>query len=172
MRPRHSTALGVTSHRKASGLGSRRMTKAAAAAEAALEKRASGQRSASAAAARKAVEGYAMRMASRHFELRGFAVTDRSGNSSFDLECRKKDHTLLVEVKGTQTPGDEIILTYNEVRLAQDDDSTMALFVQHGIELEKEGDRLVATGGHTRVIEPWVPKDDWLTPIAYRCRIS
>ncbi len=145
---------------------------AAEAVEAALERRVGGQEFATSAAARKAVEDYAMRMATRYFEVRGFKVIDRSRTQPFDLECRRGDRHLLVEVKGTQTPGDEIVLTYDEVRQARDSDSPMALFIQHDVELGLDGVRLEASGGRSRVVEPWIPKPGSLTPIAYRCRIS
>lgn len=80
-------------------------TAAAEAAEAAVEHRASGQGFAGSQAAKKAIEMYAMQMAREYYEAREFTVLDRSGNHSFDLECRRGSEHLLVEVKvGLSSP--------------------------------------------------------------------
>ena len=59
---------------------------------------------------------------------RGYEVHDRSKNRSFDLECTRSGERLLVEVKGTTTSGDQVLLTKNEVKLAQDPEAKTVLF--------------------------------------------
>jgi hypothetical protein len=61
---------------------------------------------------RKAIEDYAMDAAKRYFETEGFEVEDRSRTMPFDLVCHRGHEVLYVEVKGTQSEGKEIILTY------------------------------------------------------------
>lgn len=143
----------------------------AEAAEAALAIRRSGQSFSGFPEARKAVEDYAMRCASAYFRVQEYDVRDRSKNHSFDLECVRGDETLLVEVKGTTTAGEEVLLTKNEVALAQDPNQRTVLYVQHGIQLNREEGKPKAASGHSRIIQPWEPGDEQLTAITYRCRI-
>lgn len=68
-----------------------------------------------------------MRCAETHFRLKGYDVTDRSSKQPFDLKCRRGSEQVLLEVKGTTTPGDEVLLTKNEVALAQDSETVTVL---------------------------------------------
>lgn len=68
---------------------------------------------------RKALEDYAMEAAKRHFLSDGYEVEDHSKNRPYDLCCKRKKELLYVEVKGTQTKGEEIILTSGEVDFAR-----------------------------------------------------
>ena len=74
-------------------------------------------------------------------------------------------------MKGTTTSGDQVLLTKNEVKLAQDPEAKTVLFIQHHVQLEKDGSKPKASGGHSRIIEPWQPEDGQLTPITYRCQV-
>jgi len=47
----------------------------------------------------------------------------------YDLHCKRADEVLYIEVKGTQTDGEEILLTPNEVAFANSNSQQMALFV-------------------------------------------
>jgi hypothetical protein len=67
---------------------------------------------------RKALENYAMVAATEYFSSKGFAVDNHSANHPYDLRCTKKNEVLYVEVKGTQTNGKGIFLTFGEVEFA------------------------------------------------------
>ena len=69
---------------------------------------------------RRAVEYHAMYVAQQHFADTGYEVTDVSAQRPYDLLCKKADEELHVEVKGTTTDGDIIVLTNNEVKHACD----------------------------------------------------
>ncbi len=72
------------------------------------------------AAARQAIEQHAMQEAINHYEEQGWSVTDISATCSYDLFCkRNKGEELHVEVKGTTSDGQQILLTANEVEHAR-----------------------------------------------------
>jgi hypothetical protein len=140
-----------------------------ATAEAAWEARARarGQGFAASPAVRKAVEEYAMQLAEKHY--REEYEVKRKGKP-YDLLCthRTTGAVLYVEVKGTTTAGEEVFLTPNEVRFARENAGQMALFVQSGIVIEQsEAGDVTASGGTTRIWEPWDVDAGALTPMAY-----
>lgn len=116
---------------------------------------------------RKATELFAMDLAKKHFEERGFVVTDMSATSPYDLRCQDDGHILYVEVKGTSTEGERIILTRNEVLFAQANSENCILFVVRNMDLVEEGGVWTATGGEVIIHEKWYPSEDHLDPIAY-----
>jgi len=113
---------------------------------------------------RKALEDRAMRAARRHFSSLGYAVEDRSKNHPYDLLCTRKRERLHVEVKGTQTKGEGIVLTSGEVNFARSHKPAMALFVLHSIRVSATG-RL--SGGKNRVVAPWDVDLGRLKPISF-----
>lgn len=138
----------------------------AAAVEAALA-RAGGQGFARTPAERKAIEQHSMTAATRYFKARGYRVEDVSKTKPYDLRCRKNGREVHVEVKGTTTPGETIILTKNEVKHAARPKSDCILFILHSIRLTKGN----ARGGKRAIHEPWRPEPTRLTPITYTYRI-
>ena len=122
-------------------------------------------------AVRKAIEDYAMKAATAHFKKKGYMVLDVSKHESYDLHCKRHKEVLRVEVKGSQTTGDEIWLTPGEVRLARKESPHTALFVLHSVTvLENDGTPEVS-GGKSRVLQPWNPIDSMLKPRAYSCTL-
>lgn len=122
-------------------------------------------------AVRKAIEDYAMKEAAAHFKQEGYTVRDVSKCESYDLHCKRQKEVLRVEVKGTQTAGDEIWLTPAEVRLARKESPHTALFVLHSVTvLENDGTPEVSAG-KSRVMQPWDPSDAMLKPRAYSCSL-
>ena len=112
-----------------------------------------------------------MELAERHLRRDWESVVDVSASSSFDLHCRRGAEELRVEVKGTTGLGQEIILTRNEIREASE--LGYALFVVSGIELCRKRDQTAkAKGGVCRFFSPWSPKSDWLSAIAYSCKLD
>jgi hypothetical protein len=114
---------------------------------------------------RRAIEERAMTVATDYFSERGWTVRDVSSNRSYDLECTRGDDMLHVEVKGTTSRGNSILLTANEVAHARDFPHT-ALFVLYGIRV-RAGDPPVATGGRARVFDPWQIVEERLEALAY-----
>jgi hypothetical protein len=112
-----------------------------------------------------------MERAIDHFTQLGFAVTDVSAPDCYDLDCRKGAERLRVEVKGTETAGDIIILTRNEVRMAREHHPNTAFPVVYGVQCDITDDGPRASGGTLRVIQPWKPTDSDLVPISYECSV-
>ncbi len=113
---------------------------------------------------RKALEQHAMDQARRHFESQGYIVEDHSQGHSYDFFCKGKKGQLYVEVKGTQTSGDEVILTRGEVDFARQHPGEMALFLLHSIRVLDDG---TVAGGKKHVIVPWDVADDRLKPVSF-----
>jgi hypothetical protein len=140
-----------------------------AAAEAAWEARARarGQGFAASPALRKAVEEYAMQLAEKHY---GAEYEVKRKGKPYDLLCthRTTGAVLYVEVKGTTTAGEELFLTPNEVCFARENASQMALFVHSAIVIEQsEHGQVTASGGTTRIWQPWDVEAGVLKPVAY-----
>jgi hypothetical protein len=132
--------------------------------EASIRRPASRQGFGLSVADRKAVESHAMRLATQYFSQQWEAVTDVSLRCSFDLLCQSADRELRVEVKGTTSLGEQVLLTRREVEEAKS--PGYALFVVSEIRLG-EGDPVSASGGIARVIHDWDLTRHLLTPIAY-----
>ncbi|GIW78576.1 MAG: hypothetical protein KatS3mg105_0383 [Gemmatales bacterium] len=114
---------------------------------------------------RKAVEDYVMNAAKRHFKSQGYEVEDRSKNGPYDLRCTRKKELLYVEVKGTQTQGEDIILTSGEVQFARRNKANMALFILHSIKISEKDKSL--TNGTISIIVPWDVDEGNLVPISF-----
>lgn len=109
-----------------------------------------------------------MKAATKRFRNDGFAITDVSAHRSYDLLCKKGAKELHVEVKGTTTDGDAIVLTYNEVKHACDPRTSCALFILHSIKLSGQK----ASGGKQRIINPWKLEEEQLKPVCYTYRLD
>jgi hypothetical protein len=110
-------------------------------------------------AVRKAVESYAVAWAMRHYTSQGWTVDDVGLTESYDLDCTRSPDRLHVEVKGTTTRGEKIILTSNEVAHARTWHPNVELFLVSDIEVyESDTDHPVPSGGTARVWSRWMPK--------------
>jgi hypothetical protein len=133
---------------------------------AAIEKalaRSKGQGFARTAQERKSLEDHAMAAAERHFQREGFDVENVSARCSYDLRCSRGSKELHVEVKGTTTDGDTIVLTNNEVKHVCNPRNSCALFVLHSIRLKGRK----SSGGKCQVLLPWRLRQERLTPVSY-----
>src|SRR5688500_18412756 len=106
-----------------------------------------------------------------HFKQLGFAVTDVIARDSYNLDCHEDTERLRVEVNGTETKGEIIILSRNEVRLARQHQPHTALVVVHAIRCDITIDGPRATGGAVCVIQPWKPDEADLSAISYECKL-
>ena len=130
-----------------------------------------GQGFRSSAAERKAIELRAMALAEQYFFRTWSSVTDVSAHASFDLLCRRGEDELHVEVKGTTTLGESIVLTKNEV--AHSRQASCALFLVSEIRLDRTDlANPIASGGKCTLFDPWQIDDHALKPLAYECRLN
>jgi len=102
-----------------------------------------------------------------YFEKKGYAVHDVSKHQSYDLRCVRGDEVLYVEVKGTKTAGEEILLTPGEVGLARRKFPHTALFIVHSVKVLETDDPPTVTGGRVRLVPRWNPDDSRLKPLGY-----
>lgn len=111
----------------------------------------------------------------KYFEDRGWHV-ERVGPLKFgyDLRCTNElAKELHVEVKGTQSRGEEIVLTRNEVKHNQeqaDCGADHALYVVSMIHVSPGADP-TCSGGIDSCIRPWIINPKSLTATEYTYRV-
>jgi hypothetical protein len=121
--------------------------------------RAAGQGRSQDARRNRAVELFAMAIATAHFEDQGWRVEDVSNQPyGYDLFCNRAGEHLHVEVKGTTGAGESVILTRNEVEQAHENPERSVLFVVHGVDVKDNDGEWVCSGGSTRVLVGWDPR--------------
>ena len=120
------------------------------------------------AADRKVIEDRAVEVATEHFRGLGYHVVDVGAVESFDLDCRRGDERLYVEVKGTTTGGEAVIVTKGEVDLHRTVHPANALAVVRRVKLDRTATPPLATGGELVVTSPWQIDDKALTALRYR----
>ena len=124
---------------------------------------------------RRKIELHAEDAAVKYFSDLGWNVA-RVGHLKlgYDLACNKGDSEILhVEVKGTQTRGEKVILTENEVRHireAGECGANHALYVVSNIKVSVQNDINCSEGKETRML-PWSIDDKDLTPTEYSYRL-
>lgn len=116
---------------------------------------------------RMAIEDYSVNKAIKYFESRDYSVENVGKTRSYDLHCKKNGEELRVEVKGTQSGGQSVILTPNEVKNARA--NLTALFILHDIRVVRKYQRnFKLSGGAAKVLHPWVIGEQGiLTPVGY-----
>lgn len=110
-----------------------------------------------------------MAIARAHLEP-DWEVQDVSSNHSYDLRCTRDGEELHVEVKGTTSGPEEIIVTAKEVRHHRDNAPASALIVVHSIDW-CDTPRTDVAGGHVLAIDPWTIDEGALRPISYRYQV-
>lgn len=121
---------------------------------------------------RQAVEDYAMRAAQAYYEKGGWAVgADKHLTEPYDLECRRGDEQVHVEVKGLNSDERQtVILTRGEVKHFEECAVPTQLFVVRGIKLTTDPAQdtgFQASGGERLLLNPWRLDRNKLEPIAY-----
>ncbi|GAB2512549.1 MrcB family domain-containing protein [Nocardia heshunensis] len=119
-------------------------------------------------AEKEAIEQHAVSLATEYFVTLGYKVEYTGNKESYDLVATKGTEKLSVEVKGTVSPGEQVIVTYREVEhhLAHYPDN--ALVVVHSIDLDRTQTPPMAKGGVRVVHHPWKLDVAALTPISYK----
>ena len=121
------------------------------------------------AAERKAIEKRAVAVATDHLKGEGWTVKDVGATKPFDLLCQRTGAPdLMVEVKGTTSPGDSVVLTRGEVEAQAGFYPNNALALVTGVQLKSAGKSVSATGGKLRIIHPWQIMESDLTVISYQ----
>lgn len=119
-------------------------------------------------AERLAVERRAVDVATQYLEEQGYAVKDVGAQQSYDLDARRGDEHIFVEVKGTTSDGDEVVLTKNEVELHREVTPSSMLIVVANVHLDRTVMPPAASEGELRCIHPWDIADANLSAISFR----
>jgi hypothetical protein len=98
-------------------------------------------------------------------------IKDTGDTESYDLLLSNKSKKMYVEVKSTQSSGDKVLLSKNEVIVQKKFYPNNALIIVSGVKLEK-GDEQKASGGTLKVISPWKIKNSSLTAMAFEYVVS
>lgn len=102
---------------------------------------------------RKLIEEHAMEEAKKELKKCGYHDFKRtSATRPYDYTCVRNGGQFFVEVKGTQTTGNGIILTRNEVEHVNANPNRCVLVVVHSVKVS--GD-LIAKSGATMITETW-----------------
>lgn len=142
------------------------------AAEAAGRTRSGGFARRMSAPERKEIESHSMAIVESYLRSEGWTVKDTSKNKPYDFHCARGPNTLYVEVKGTTSNGSEVILTPNEVAHHREHWPDTCLAIVHDIHLFDVEGAPSCTGGRLRLIQPWRPSDENLSPISYTYRVT
>jgi hypothetical protein len=117
---------------------------------------------------RAAVEIYAMERAKSELKIRGYRdFKNTSKLKSYDYTCRKEGVLYYVEVKGTQTKGDTVILTKNEVAHANENPDNSMIVIVHHVKV-KDGNPPVTNGGEVDIHKRWSPLPNDLVALQYQ----
>jgi len=115
----------------------------------------------------RAIERHAVAMAAAHYESRGWRVKDVGASSPYDLDVRRDEEHLNVEVKGTTSNGDSVVLTDGEVRHHARGRATSVLVIVRNIRLFRTPDGPQTEGGELHELTSWRIDRAHLRPISY-----
>ena len=118
-----------------------------------------------------AVEKHAVDMAIRHYRSRGWSIEDVGATRSYDLHGKRDGEDLFIEVKGTTSAGETVVLTANEVKLHESEFPQTALFLVSEVVLTGTKEAPEVTGGKALELSPWSPESSDLQPMAYRYKV-
>jgi hypothetical protein len=123
-------------------------------------------------AIRRAVEAYSMKMALALLNSKGYKnITDTSLSNPYDYTCEKDGQEFFIEVKGTQTAGNTIMLTRNEVENVRKNPKSCVLILVHSVTVS--GKNLIkVSGGTTEVREDWKLRPEELKPTQYVWKVT
>ena len=121
---------------------------------------------------KKVIEEHAVEIAIKHLEVKGFTnVKDVGKNHSYDIAAKLNGIDFYIEVKGTISLGEKVVLTKNEVQLHRQEYPNNAIAVVSQIELDRN-DPPSAKGGRVLFISPWKIEDSDLEALGYDYRIQ
>ena len=116
---------------------------------------------------KKAIEEHAVEVAMKHLEKKGFTnIKDVGKDRSYDIAAKLNGIDFYIEVKGTMSLGEKVVLTKNEVLLHRQEHPNNALIVVSQIELDRS-EPPSAKGGRVFFISPWQIEDADLVALGY-----
>jgi 5-methylcytosine-specific restriction enzyme MrcB-like protein/uncharacterized protein DUF3883 len=115
---------------------------------------------------RDLIEKHAENMAADFYAKDGWQV--RRKGRPFDLDLTRDGERLTVEVKGTTSQGEAIILTGNEVAHHDTAYPANALVVVRGIVLDRSTSPPTVSGGELFELKPWVIDPGTLKVVSYK----
>jgi len=120
---------------------------------------------------KKVIEEHAVQVAMKHLEKKGFTnIKDVGKNHSYDIAAKLNGVDFYVEVKGTISLGEKVVLTKNEVLLHRQEHPNNALIVVSQIELDRS-EPPSAIGGKVLFVSPWEIDDSDLEALGYDYRV-
>ncbi|MFD0597308.1 DUF3883 domain-containing protein [Catellatospora coxensis] len=114
---------------------------------------------------RRKVEDAAQNRLMAHYRDRGWTVHDVRFGNPYDAIATKNGRTLWLEAKGTETAGDTVIVSRNEVRWAKEHPGDCVLGILSNVVFRPDGE-VDAEGGVFRVMA-WNPDDTVLKPRSF-----
>ncbi len=118
---------------------------------------------------RKAIENYAMNFVIKKYEKENWKIYDVSTrkDKGYDLYLTKGEKRLLCEVKGTSRSGNKVIVTKNEVLVAEKNYPNSILCIVSGICLDRSKKPPAASLGKLTELNPWKIENNKLEPLSY-----
>lgn len=108
-----------------------------------------------------------MALAIAHYS-RDWRVTDVHKNRSYDLECKGGGSVLNVEVKGTTSKGETVLVTRGEVVAAKQRHPNTELFLVSDIGIDDAtAEQPRTSGGQVSVYRGWAADDSRLRPLGF-----
>jgi hypothetical protein len=116
---------------------------------------------------KKLIEERAVAVAIGHLKELGYtSIKDVGATHSYDLDASLNGESHCIEVKGTMSLGDKVVLTRNEIFLHRQEFPRNGLLVVSEIKLEKS-EVPKASGGVIRFIPAWKIEDEDLSALGY-----
>ena len=122
---------------------------------------------------RRVVEEYAMRIVEAHYRADGYEVDDvHKTPGMLDFKCTRSGTEILVEVKGTLSPGAAVELTAAEVNKASRRVPQVDLAVVSNIVVDRHQTPPAASGGRLHIYRRFNPKHHELVATKFRCTLD
>ena len=120
---------------------------------------------------KKVIEEHAVEVAMKLLSKKGFTnIKDVGKDHSFDIKATLDGVDFYIEVKGTISLGEKVVLTKNEVQLHRQEHPNNALIVVSQIDLDRS-EPPSANGGKILFISPWQIEDADLEALGYDYKI-
>jgi hypothetical protein len=121
---------------------------------------------------KKVIEEHAVEVAMLLLEKRGFTnIKDVGKNHSYDIAAQMNGIDFYIEVKGTISLGEKVVLTKNEVLLHRQEHPNNALIVVSQIDLDRS-EPPSAKGGNVLFISPWKIEESDLEALGYDYKVN
>jgi len=112
------------------------------------------------------IEAHAVKMAEAYYRANGWIV--KTVGAPYDLELTRGAEKWTVEIKGTTSRGEALVLTEGEVKHHAKAHPNNALVVVRGIVLDRSTSPPTVSGGVLFERQPWAIRDDALRVMSYQ----